>query len=723
MPPDRFPSRPADRLPVISSQQSLAGTREGQLLRGTAAVAVQRRDGGLDSAIAFVLFCLGLGYLYLFHQLGWFLQDDGVLYYHFLRTHRGQLPYRDFFTGYGPVTLYLHSSLFSLFGESIDATRVFMAVVNAFSAAGLYLVARRLVSRLFAVIPPLLFLSMQPGDIAAMAFHNIPYPIWYGMLFGVWGIWTMLRAMETRSRTRRAAWIVATGVIGGLALFSKQNAGVFFLWGVTGFLASYPRSPAESVAPGPRLMTAVRIGYLVLIPLAVLVVIKNFLSFSTVLLFFLPTASLAAVGARRRFDRVAFRGAVVDFLLLGLGVALAVGPWLAYFSTNIGVGGFLDAIFFFAVDVDRNLFLAHPLPGVLTWFVLGCALAVILLYLMTGRREDGLRALPQAPRWRRVTVYTLIAMPVLAVLGFGVFYAKSIWRFFRFEYNLWLFYESFSTGMDNAASYLSFVVLALAIGLTWRQAGGTVRERDPAPAPFLCVLWVSACLLVLYYPRMDAAHLVGAAAPLYVVAVAVLQNGMERWSKAFHAAGRPSIPRVAKIVCILLAAFVIGWKLAPKFYSRTMLARHHGTVSLVSTPSEFFHYPGFNAYFPIYREAQRLQFEAFRDVISYVQSETDQDEPIFTFPALPMVYFVADRPNATRHDYFLGNNVSFTEQLGVVRTLERLGVELIILPSDKNDYFLKKSKDFTRLIHGYLRQGYYLDHRVGPYDVLRRYGS
>ena len=66
-----------------------------------------------DAVAAAAVFAAGFIYLYLFRELGWFMEDEGVLYYHYLRVYQGLVPYRDFFTGYAPLIYYVHAAAFS----------------------------------------------------------------------------------------------------------------------------------------------------------------------------------------------------------------------------------------------------------------------------------------------------------------------------------------------------------------------------------------------------------------------------------------------------------------------------------------------------------------------------------------------------------------------------------------------------------------------------------
>ena len=321
-----------------------------------------------DAAISASIFLLAFTFLYLFRRLGWMLQDDGVLYYQYLRVYQGQLPYRDFFTGYGPLGYYVNAWAFALFGISINAIRVLTAIVNATTAVGLYCVTRRLAPRGFALIPPALFLVMQPGDIRNFVFHNSPYPSWYAIAFAVWGTWSMLRFLESTTNDRRNAWVVLTGVLGGLVFLSKQNAGIFFLWGVTGFLASSPEHELADDETEPWLARGLRAGYLALIPLAALGLVKRFVGPATLCCFVLPAAALAALGARRRFGAAARRTLLWRVGALSVGVAAALSPWLAYFAVEMGLLSFLRAILFAGSEVDRISTSRSPDPGRLRWW-------------------------------------------------------------------------------------------------------------------------------------------------------------------------------------------------------------------------------------------------------------------------------------------------------------------------------------------------------------------
>jgi hypothetical protein len=252
-----------------------------------------------------------------------------------------------------------------------------------------------------------------------------------------------------------------------------------------------------------------------------------------------------------------------------------------------------------------------------------------------------------------------------------------------------------------------------------------VLPEDPPPAAFLCILWIAACTFLVYYPRMDNAHLVSAAPLVYVVGTGLLprlRHGVSEVLRARH------VRRTAigfNAACLVVMLFVVALKAAPKVYSRVMLARTTQGLGLgwVETPQVRLRFERGDIYVPIYLQHSRVHNQAFNDLIAYLNEHVRPGAPIFAFPALPMVYFISGHDNVTRQDYFFGDNVSFPEQLDVIRTLERAQVPVVVAVNDPTEYFVMKGSDYTRLLQTYLSRRYFVERRFGPYDVLRRFGS
>lgn len=663
---------------------------------------MNRRPGTGGVVIPLVLFLVSFGYYYAFRGFGWFPEDEGVLYYQYLRVYNGQIPYRDFFTGYSPLIYYVQAAVFAVFGISINATRVFMGAVNAATALGLYLVARRLARPALAWIPAALFVVMHPADAAVNVFHNSPYPSWHAVTFAVLGAWTLLRAGETATRGRRAFWLLATGVFGALSFLSKQNAGIFFLWGVSGYLASWPAPAADGVEA--RWQRALRCAYLAVLPLAAWAVVREYLDAATFVVFLLPVIVLALIGARQRFGPAAWRQLLCDAGSLAAGIALAVLPWVVFFGYAMGVGPFLRVLFFVGTDVSTNRYVAMPGLDVPSVLLLAPVLGAALLIGWRGwSRAVG--------RW----IAMLCAAGVLAIVGVGLWQWPDVVKVLRFEYNLWQMYIAASTAVDVLFVYGTAVVLLVAVAVAWRDAA-----RGAGGAAF-AVLWTAACSLLVYYPRMDIAHLVSAVPLGYAVGAGLLERLVQRVVPGGDAGAWPWIRRAALAAAVLGTVFVVLLKSAPRVYSQVRVVSTAAGPRVAATPQLRIRNDRVDIYMPIYLERNRLYHAAFMDLVEHLQETTAPDERIFTFPALPMVYFLSGRDNATGQDYFFGDNVGFAEQLDLIRTLEDERVRTVVMVNDPSDYFTMKGRDYTRLLTAYLGQQYYVDRRIGPYDVMRRH--
>ena len=245
----------------------------------------------------------------------------------------------------------------------------------------------------------------------------------------------------------------------------------------------------------------------------------------------------------------------------------------------------------------------------------------------------------------------------------------------------------------------------------------------PPPAAFLCILWIAACTFLVYYPRMDYAHLISAAPLVYVVGTGLLPRLRQGVVDAFGGPKQWRAVACFNVACLGVLLFVVGMKAAPYAYSRLLLLRTAQGRWVGEAPQVQLRFARGDIYVPVYLPSARVSNQAFNNLIVYLNEHVRPEDPIFAFPALPMVYFISGHDNVTRQDYFFGDNVSFPEQLDVIRSLERARVPVAVVMNEPTEYFVMKGKDYTRLIWTYLRQHYYVEGRFGPYDVMRRYGS
>jgi hypothetical protein len=212
----------------------------------------------------------------------------------------------------------------------------------------------------------------------------------------------------------------------------------------------------------------------------------------------------------------------------------------------------------------------------------------------------------------------------------------------------------------GAVTAMWLVPLALAVGDV-RQMGvlvGAVNQAGLVSAPEISILVPLACvvagvwngprwyllagvaLFATQYPRMDTLHLAWSAPLLLVLGAAALDR-----------------LRAAIGALALLALSVIS---APMILAR---------VAFVSQPREVV----FGVEAPV-QTARDLT-----GVVADIQQRTKPGDPIFAYPSSPLLYVLADRPNATRFDHL---NPGAATPAQIQRTIDDLQTVKVVVISD-----------------------------------------
>jgi hypothetical protein len=98
----------------------------------------------IDILLAFVIASLALGYK---HEFNVEVFDEGLTLYGSLRVANGDVPYRDFWTTYGPGSYYLVASAFHLFGATVSVLRKLWLFFETLVAVEALILARMLGGR------------------------------------------------------------------------------------------------------------------------------------------------------------------------------------------------------------------------------------------------------------------------------------------------------------------------------------------------------------------------------------------------------------------------------------------------------------------------------------------------------------------------------------------------------------------------------------------------
>ena len=102
-----------------------------------------------------ILLCFALLKLY---SLNFVKGDEHMYFYMSLLVSRGEWPYRDFFFSHPPLQLYLMGALYKLFGYSLALSKAVPSLAAMVSGVHVYLLGRRLVGRIEALLAVALFL-------------------------------------------------------------------------------------------------------------------------------------------------------------------------------------------------------------------------------------------------------------------------------------------------------------------------------------------------------------------------------------------------------------------------------------------------------------------------------------------------------------------------------------------------------------------------------------
>lgn len=147
-----------------------------------------------------------------FYNYGISLYDEGHLVNLSERVLEGQTYYRDWWTIYAPGRFFLFAALFKTFGVSLLVTRVFWLVLRVVTVGIYYLVARRVIGVKYSLIASMVIL-LVPGNWHATFITFLP------LLF--------LLSIFEHLRTGSMRWIAYSGVVTGVALFVRQDTGVY----------------------------------------------------------------------------------------------------------------------------------------------------------------------------------------------------------------------------------------------------------------------------------------------------------------------------------------------------------------------------------------------------------------------------------------------------------------------------------------------------------------
>jgi len=364
--------------------------------------------------LSLAVFAIALAYAMFFHDKGVVMNEEGQILAEAEAVHAGRLLYRDVDCFVSPGVWYVTAGIFELFGTSVNATRVAMAVLFAATTLVVFRIGLAL-----ATPGPALF------GAGLMLLHKLL--VWPGgnfifyTEFAVFGALLTLWALVVFERSGRLATLAAAGLaLGACALF-KQNLGLV-LGAVCGlWLLVFRRSArtlacfAAPAAASVLLMVAAFAAQGALADLWHGLVVEPLTGFGEHASFApLPVHRLASLSALERivylpglFGEIVFGGAAPrtrgPFVLVAKAVALlvyALPLWLggALLLRALRRGRLLASEGLLLAAGVAGSSLAHPRPD----FLHVCQGLVLWIPAIVG-------LLATAPRARRLPAYAVTA--------------------------------------------------------------------------------------------------------------------------------------------------------------------------------------------------------------------------------------------------------------------------------------------------------------------------
>jgi hypothetical protein len=169
-----------------------------------------------------VLLPFSFGWVWMVGHRGLFVLDQSIVFDGAWRLVQGQVPYRDFFMPFGPITFMLPALVFELCGVDFSSLVLTAAILSVAATAAAV--------RLLWLLSRSAALSLLGGLLTA-TWYQAPFGIpWMEQTAFFFDLIALLLIVEGKFRERLGwLWFVAAGIASVAAVLSKQNAGGLFV--------------------------------------------------------------------------------------------------------------------------------------------------------------------------------------------------------------------------------------------------------------------------------------------------------------------------------------------------------------------------------------------------------------------------------------------------------------------------------------------------------------
>ncbi len=264
--------------------------------------------------------------------------------------------------------------------------------------------------------------------------------------------------------------------------------------------------------------------------------------------------------------------------------------------------------------------------------------------------------------------------------------------------------ERLVTGPDRLTTLL-FYLPAASVAAGAIMLLQAARRRDLSTETIVVAQWTAVALLShsIFLSRTDVPHLTQA-----LVAPALL------WARAAGRLGRSFRPGlggtdsgwVRLALAVLVAAPIAVLPLGVKDIAQDYAERRQGVELEIARA-------------PVI--VPEWQAQETRGIVEAIQREIAAGDPIFVAPYAPGLYFLAERPNPSRHDAIVPGFATAEIQQEVIQALEREQVRLVVIRMSwvggRAHWWIPS---FAPLLWRHLTITYVQERTIGRFVLLRR---
>jgi hypothetical protein len=214
------------------------------------------------------------------------------------------------------------------------------------------------------------------------------------------------------------------------------------------------------------------------------------------------------------------------------------------------------------------------------------------------------------------------------------------------------------------------------------------------------------------YPRMDEVHLQFSAPLLWIVGAYVLWRIFAWITRPPAANPCNRLRRGATYIVLVGLPFAAAWPMLEARLEALLVPQPDALLGLATPRYVPVGLPG----------ASVLETEEFASkyqrLAGYFRQHSRADDLIFVYPAAPLLYYLLDRPNATRFNHVLPGLLSAAEEREAIERLSSVPASYVVWDSFGADYWGRPG--VYQHLTDYIWDNYAPVESIGGFEVMRR---